>query len=330
MRLIIRLTKVAHLYNLNIGMQDLPVLDNSEETSAQKEDVSVVSRSNRNFLLIPVFFIGVIIIFILVFLKFGVFSGDKVVTQVGDKQITESDLTEQEERLLGYYKGSLSQEQIKKISDGRKAVALYASQNGISVSDADVQAKKDELFKAIGRDMVMKDIAVYGWDEEGWVEVLWWQILREKILASFDAYRVGEYISARWDSYSPVLDEANANIKSPAAKKYLESIRAKVVTGEVKLSDVYKNFDVKVEPGFASDQKYYLQYRGVNAEGEYFKFKITPQAAGAQVLSKLKFKEVSEVSCDLAACYFYNIVSGSDGVTENESVKSFLNGDYLI
>ncbi len=294
------------------------------------------SKSGQKVLLFVV--IGVLLIIVAVGSGYFLFGAkikgffNPVALKVGSTEFRQSDVQRHDKALVGYYKntGSITEAQIKEIAAGREKVVKFANENGITVSDSEVQSLKDTLIKETGREKVMADIAVYNWTEKDWAEVLWWQILREKILDKFQAYREGEWISLRWDAFSPELNEANAAVKTPAAKKYMEDLHTRFLNKAITLKQVYETFDVSKEPGFAEDRKYLMQYSGLDERGVYTKFKITPLAANSQILTNLKFPGVSEVTCTIAACSFYNIVAGSNGHSTDIDVQNFLRGDYLI
>jgi len=217
----------------------------------------------------------------------------------------------------------------EELNTKREMILLYAQKNNISVSDSEVQARKEKLIKESGQQSIDAELASKRWSVADWEDIIKWQILREKILSRLESYRVGELIMVRWDSYVPEVTNEFAQKSSLAAKDFLNSIIGRFNSGEISnLKNAYDEFQSIDNVIFTgSDTEYYIQYTGIGSFGAeitndelsgYYRFNIDSGSSNFEIVNNLPLTGFSEVLCDQRACYLYRITGGSDGGTKEE------------
>ena len=236
-------------------------------------------------------------------------------------------LDEQNRRLEGFKRADISATEEKNLVEKRKKILDYATKNNISVSESEIEIRKQKLIKESGQDKINATLNAYGWSQEDWTEVVRWQLLREKILYFVQPARYGEVISIRWDIFTPTLNEQVAEERRPIAMQYLNLLKTRLQNKEIqKLYDVYSTFDISREPTFSGfENNYGMQYSGWDDTKKVFReFIVSPDTPTYNFIYSQKIPSVSEVNCSLGGCQLYNIVSGTNESQDSAEIVKIL------
>ncbi len=271
--------------------------------------------------------IGLVIIGLLLILSLVLLF---IISQKNTKKednISSDELIEQNVRLSKFYGREQTVVDDPKIIDARFQILEYAKKNNISVTDEEVENRKNELIEASGQDAISKTLESYGWTDDDWTEVIKGKLLHEKIIANIKPSRSGEVLSVRWDVYSPELNQEIANQRKVPATEFLNKIKAGVEDGSIKdLYTIHQNFDIATEPIFEGlENNYALQYSGWDdASKTYKEFLATPGNVSYETIMATSPPEVTEVVCTLGGCQIYNITSGTNGDPEGDLILQLI------
>lgn len=283
-----------------------------------------------------VFVAVAIIALVALFVFFALRMSDQERYNVGDRTITQENILSQNQRAFTFLDMEPSEEDERWMTESRVMLLDVAERNGISVSQAEVNERLNELGSQEGMEGVL---SARDWSKEDQEAVIWWGILREKVISRAEPSRSGEIFSIRWDrgpgafiDIDPEVmqlpgDEAMEIIapeREPRAREYLENLEAQLKSGRLKdLYEVSEEFNVVQEPAFNGyDHAYSLQYRGWDEqEQSYYEF---PDADRHDFLFVMEPPAVSSVQCSLGGCRLYNVVEGHDGIEDSEDVVNTL------
>lgn len=268
-----------------------------------------------------------LLVIIIIVLLIGASIGLLLLMSSNAKKSIGQKLIEQNKRLKNFPPASNTDPESSTLIEARKKILLYAQKNNITVTDDEIDAKKQELIKSTSEEAVNNTLKSYKWSPSDWTEVIRWQLLREKILEKIVPSRFGEVMSVRWDAYSPVLNEQVANEKKGLAIAYLESVKNKIESKSFEnMYSIYNTFDIKNEPIFKGfEDKYVLQYSGWDeSKKEYKEFLMNKSNPNFVLIMSTTPPTLTETSCTLGGCQIYNVTSGSNGEPSASEILTLL------
>lgn len=300
----------------------MPVGEAPAVSVSQTSQKSTFSKIPHAKIVLPIIFLIIVLVSIPISLLF--FYNNKTKDKV---------FVEQNMRLKGFPQSAKIDPESPELIEGRKKILEYARLHNITVTDDEITARKKKLIAATSEEEVGKTMVQYGWTQKDWTEVVRWQLLREKILILINPSRYGEVLSVRWDAFSPVLDQKNADEKKGIAIKYLTQVKEKLILKSIdNFYSAYQNFDIKKDPIFKGvEDKYALQYSGWDdKEKTYKQFLLSKDSPDYTLIMTSKPPIVTDVKCTLGGCLFYNIISGTNGDSSSDEILKLLTDKGIV
>ncbi|MEX2008016.1 MAG: hypothetical protein WD850_00755 [Candidatus Spechtbacterales bacterium] len=236
---------------------------------------------------------------------------------LGNRVFTPEDIEAQNRRLLAYQQEGITDERLAELRTERIRLLYYAHEHDISISDEEwnerVVARADQRL-TFGA----------GWSDEEWRDVLWWQLLREKLQDASSGDRFGEAMSIRWDVYTEALTPAVVAAKMPVGRAYIENAREQLQDGEIeRLYDFYRDHANPQRFNLTDGNAYQLQYNGWDPTTQEYAY-FDPMTSNEAVLSAAaaSFPLISSVQCTEGGCNLYHIVEGDEQLIADEEAIS--------
>jgi hypothetical protein len=203
-------------------------------------------------------------------------------------------------------------------------IKIAAQKEGILVSDKDMEF---EVKKGGGQEKIIANIKRYNWTFDDWKKSREMVLLEEKLSEKVSEWRLGEFVSVRWDVIPKKVEGNLIGVYQDKSKKAL-----KIVEDRFSLGDDVEKLAVFLR----SDESVLLDF--TNNAVQFYKVDSDPQVKFMQRVVKaeknfdwqnhvlaLGPKIQSDLWCSEFACYLTRVLDGNNSKYNN--LEDYLNAE---
>lgn len=300
--------------------------------------IPIINNYSRNFFVYLALCSAIILLVVIFFLfrdkvqlSFVGSGDDAVITVIGGKSITEGDLKAYDliynaeakyQQSATESAGLASRDEVLNSLIRATKIEILAQREGIKVTDQEIEA---EIEKAGGRDALEANISRYGWSFEDWNAAREIIILEQKLNDKVLAWRLGEFVSVRWDVLSQKVEDSEIGVFQEKSKTALGKIDDRFEAGEdVSELALFLRAEPSVSVDFSPNA---IQINKLDEDPriQFLQRVIKPadnQEWQGHILS-LEPKVQSDLWCSKFACYLTRVLDGNDSKYTN--LNDYLN-----
>ena len=193
------------------------------------------------------------------------------------------------------------EEDVEKYLFGRAKIQEYASQNNITVSEAELDKEIEKVSKEAQRDVGDQREYIRGF------------ILQRKVEEHAVAFIIADYVALRWDIFKPEIWQPKKDELSLEATKSLTKVQESMKKGT--------EFDEAVKSGEVDELKFGFN-KAINQ-----RFTYSGEEASKIYNDATKLQEgVSEIFCEDRFCVVFNVTKSTGGTynTMDEFMEGLL------